>query len=88
MFPQLVKIIRRSGNRRQAACVDDTRTAHGHTVRADKVQVAINFSAPNSVNGTVNINSAVYQIHQIANSGISTLMVKVHIGDMAIVKAE
>ena len=86
--PQLEPVVIPGNQRRKLACVDYTGLAHHHTIGAEEIQVAVNLPVFHGVHHTVDGNTFLHQINQILHRGRQSFLVKMHIGDMPIIKAE
>ena len=82
-FPQLIPIRSIRNESANPSCVDNARISDHHTFRADKIQVAVNFTVSDGVHRTLNINFAVNQIHQIIGVSSLVLLIEMHVGYMA-----
>ena len=67
LAPQIIKIISRRRKRCKTSRVNNAIMSNGHAVRTDKIQIAANPAILNGVNGTLYINTGLYQINQVVN---------------------
>ena len=64
-------------------CVDDARWTDCHAIRTYEIQVAVNFTVPDGVHRTLNINMTIHQIHQMIGVSSLVLLIEMHVGYMA-----
>ena len=88
IIPQIIKItaVRRQSHKLPG--IDHTRTAYHHAVRAEEIQIAVNFAILYGVQRAVHIDTFFHQVDQVVHINRLVLLVKIHIGNMPAIKVE